>query len=214
MKTVTQVLTLLLCLAGVVSAQSIEFPYRGLDYSMTSKGGITVMVAPLSLSLLNYSAAHVWVTNGSKRTIRVEPQFFAARARPLKQPAAGDYQAVSDNVVVGQVMNRARLGDILTLVRAYERNLYGFKNDDAINYYQARKQMALAEGGSRKLRAAAMVSAIVLPKTDVPPGEFREGTVFFATGDTRSEFLGFTARMAGLQFDFSVPNAASQQSRD
>jgi len=202
MSTAPRLFVLLLLVCAVASAQSIQFPYRGLDYSMVSKEGLTVMVAPMKLSLLNYSAAHVWVTNGSKAVIRLDPRFFVARARGLKQVEPGDFVAISDSTVVADVMQRASMNDVLVLVRAYEQNLYGFKNDSAINYYQARKQIAAAEGSGRRFRAGAMVSAIILPKTDVPPGEFREGTIFFVMPDKKPEFLGFVARIAELQFTF------------
>lgn len=183
-------------------AQTIDVPYRGLEYSMLSKEGVTVMVAPLELSILDYSAAHVWITNGSSRAISVGPQVFTARARSPKHPQPAEFRGLSDGLVVREVLKRARFGDIMSLVRAYERNLYGFKNPQAVNYYQARKQIAMAEGGSRRMRAAATVSALVLQKTEIPPGEFREGTVFFPTGDKKSEFLEFSAWLGNLAFLF------------
>ncbi len=207
MKIALRMLLLSLIACAVASAQSIEFPYRGLDYSMVSKDGITVMVAPMNLNILNYSAAHVWITNGSKRPVHVEPQYFVAHAQGSKQPAAADFAAIPDAVVVTEVMQHARMNDVLALVRAYEQNLYGFRNDNAINYYQTRKQVAAAEGSGRHFRAAAMVSAIMLAKTDVPPGEFREGTIFFSTPDKKPQFLGFVARIAGLQFNFTAPTS-------
>lgn len=176
-------------------AQVIDVPYRGLDYLMLSKNGITVMIAPLDLNILHYSAAHVWITNGSTDRIEVEPEQFVARARTLRSPQPAAYRAVHDGNVVSAVLRGANFGDIMALVRAYERNLFGFRNNDAISFYQNRKQVALAEGGSRRMRAAATVSALVLHKTEVPPGEFREGTVFFDTTG-RSEFLEFSVRLA------------------
>lgn len=200
-------LALLALVGACAQAQTIEVPYRGLEYSMLSKEGVTVMIAPLDLSILKYSAAHVWITNGSSRSVVVSPQGFTARARGPKQREPAQYAGLSEALVVKEVLRRARFGDILALVRAYERNLYGFKNPQAVNYYQQRKQIAAAEGGSRRMRAAATVSALVLPKTDVPPGEFREGTVFFPTGDGKPEFLEFSVRMGDLSFLFRPRSA-------
>lgn len=191
---------LMVALAGALPAQTIEVPYRGLDYLVTSKDGITVMVAPLDLSILNYSAAHVWITNGSKRPVQVAPQLFTTKARTARQPNAVQLAGLADGFVVGEVMERARFNDVMALVRAYERNLYGFRNPTAVSYYQQRKQIAMAEGGGKRLRAAATVSALILQKTVVPPGEFREGTVFFATGDKKAEFLEFAVRLGDLSF--------------
>jgi len=193
---------LLLTLAAACAPAQIEVPYRGLEYSMLSKDGVTVMIAPLDLSILKYSAAHVWITNGSSRTVQVSPQVFTARARSPRQPQPANYAGVSAALVVNEALKHARFGDIMALIRAYERNLYGFKNPQALNHYQQRKQIAMAEGGSRRMRAAATVSALVLPKTEVPPGEFREGTVFFSTGDGKPEFLEFSARLGELSFLF------------
>ncbi len=194
-------------LEAALGAQAIEVPYRGLEYSMLSKDGVTVMVAPLELSILKYSAAHVWVTNGTSRAIQVSPQAFTVTARHVsgrhqRQPKPAEYAGAAEGLVVEEVMRKARFGDVMSLVRAYERNLYGFRNPQATGYYQARKQAAAAEG-SRKLRAGAMVSILILPKSDIPAGEFREGTVFFPTGDKKSELLSFTARVAGQSFVFA-----------
>lgn len=182
-------------------AQTIGVPYRGLEYSMLSRDGVTVMVAPLELSILNYSAAHVWVSNGSKRVVQLSPQVFTTKARNARNPQPVEVAGLAEGLVVRQVLERARFGDIMALVRAYERNLYGFKNPQAVNYYQQRKQIAMADSGStRRMRAAATVSALVLQKGDIPPGEFREGTVFFPTGDKKSEMLEFSARLGALSF--------------
>ena len=183
-------------------AQTIEVPYRGLNYSVLSKGGVTVMIARLELSILKYSAAHVWITNGSSCPIQVGPQFFSAKARSPRLPQPFKTVGLPEDLVVREVMKRARFSDVLSLVRAYERNLYGFKNAQAVSYYQKRKQIAMAGGGGRRIRAGATVSALVLERTEVPPGKFREGTVFFPTPDKQAEFLEFSARLAGFSFLF------------
>lgn len=205
MKTAARILLVALIGAIAAAGQAIEVPYRGLDYSMLSKDGVTVMIAPLDFTILQYSAAHVWITNGSKKPIQVLPQAFTARARTSRQAQPSEYRGLPDGTVVNQVMEHARFGDVLALVRAYERNLYGFKNPTAINYYQERKQIAAAEGGSRRFRAAAMVSAIILPKSDIPPGEFREGTVFFPVNDKKAQFTEFSVQVGGSSFVFRAP---------
>jgi hypothetical protein len=208
MKTARWIAIIIVATAVAAGGQSIEVPYRGLDYSMLSKGGVTVMIAPLDLTILHYAAAHVWITNGSSRTILVSPQAFVARARTPKQAQPAEFPGSADNKVVNDVMEHARFNDVLALVRAYERNLYGFKNPTAINYYQARKQVAAAEGSSRRFRAGAMVSALVLPKTQVPPGEFREGTVFFPVNDKKAQFTEFSVELGGLSFVFRPPQGS------
>lgn len=200
---------ILISAGGIARAQGIEVPYRGLDYSMLSRDGLTVMIAPMQLSILNYSAAHVWITNGTKRTVQVRPEWFTARLRNQRVPQPAEVAGANDATVVTQVMQRARFGDVMALVRAYERNLYGFKNQTALNYYQQRKQIAASEGSTRRITAAARVSALILQKTEIPPGEFREGTVFFPSGDRKSEFLGFSTRLGGESFLFRLPTPPS-----
>lgn len=202
------ILLIVLILPLVAPAQapppSIEVPYRGLEYLMATRDGLTVMVAPLDLNILKYSAAHVWITNGTRRTIHAGPQLFTARARVGPNGSPSAFAGVPDFVVVSEVMQRARFGDVLSLVRAYERNLYGFKNPTAMNHYQQRKQIAAAEGTSRKFRAGALVSALVLQNGPIPPGEFREGTVFFPTGEKPATFVEFETRLAGQSFTFQT----------
>jgi hypothetical protein len=47
------------------------------------------------------------------------------------------------------------------------------------NSYEARRQAALAEVNSTKLKAAAAASAIALVQTKLLPGESTDGAVFF-----------------------------------
>ena len=201
---------LVVCAQAQTPARTIEVPYRGLNYSVLSKGGVTVMVAPLELTILGYSAAHVWITNGSSCPIQVGPQAFTTKTRSpmVRQPVK--VVGLPEDRVVREVMRRARFDDVLSLVRAYERNLYGFKNAQAVGYYQKRKQIAQAAGGGR-FRAAATVSALVLQRTEVPPGEFREGTIFFPTREKQAEFLEFSARLDHLSFLFSSRSSRLQR---
>jgi hypothetical protein len=48
------------------------------------------------------------------------------------------------------------------------------------NAYEARRQAALAEVNSTKLKAAAAASAIALVQIKLLPGESTDGAVFFA----------------------------------
>src|SRR5436309_7642513 len=64
---------------GQVQQPSVEIPYKGLSYSMLSKAGVTVMVAQLNRSILEYSTVQVWISNGSRQTVRISPQFFEVR---------------------------------------------------------------------------------------------------------------------------------------
>src|SRR5213594_4041982 len=88
---------LALLLLALPAGAQIGVPYRGLEYSMLSRDGITVMIAPLDLSILNYSAAHVWISNGSRRAIQVTPQAFTTIARNARHPEPGPFIGLPDN---------------------------------------------------------------------------------------------------------------------
>ena len=47
--------------------------------------------------------------------------------------------------------------------------------------YEVRRQSALAEVSSTKLKAAAAASAIALVDTKLPPGDSTDGAIFFQT---------------------------------
>ncbi len=199
----------LLILASLAAAQkgppAIEVPYKGLRYSMLSRGGVTVMMAPLDRNILEYSTAQVWISNGSNRPVRVSPQFFRMVFDGSSEPLKG----TPDNTVLNDVMKRAKPHDIVELVKAYETTLFGFANEKSMGYYQKRKQQALASfGGGGKLRAAATASAIILPENLLRPGEIVDGTVFFRTEGRRQRVTTLGAELAGSLFDF--PQAINQ----
>ena len=58
--------------------------------------------------------------------------------------------------------------------------LYGNAQMRSTNGYEARRQNALAEVGSTKLKAAAAASAIALAPTKLAPGQSTDGAVFYA----------------------------------
>src|ERR1039457_3767638 len=106
---------LVLCVAMLVAAlataqapqqPSIEVPYKGLTYSMMSKGGVTVMGAPLNRMILEYQTVQVWISNGSKSYVRIAPQFFEVRQQGLPMLAG-----TSDDTVVAEIPQRARPKD-------------------------------------------------------------------------------------------------------
>ena len=70
-------------------------------------------------------------------------------------------------------------GDVIKLVSAYETALYGIPHMRVANSYESRRQAAMAEVASTKLKAAAAASAIALVQTKLLPGESTDGAVFF-----------------------------------
>lgn len=72
---------------------------------------------------------------------------------------------------------------MIKLVSAYETALYGIPHMRVANAYESRRQAALAEVSSTKLKAAAAASAIALVQTKLLPGESTDGAVFFGAND-------------------------------
>ena len=184
------------------SPPAIEVPYKGLRYSMLSRGGVTVMIAPLDRAILEYSTAQVWVSNGSKSVVRVNPQAFSMSVETAGQSEPRTMPGTAEGTVLNEILKRARSHDVLELVRAYEATLFGFANEKSLNYYQQRKQHALASAGSGKMRAAATASAIILAEKVLRPGEVVDGTVFFRTEGKHLRVASLSARLAGAVFEF------------
>jgi hypothetical protein len=185
---------------------AIEVPYKGLRYHMLSRGGITVMIAPLERTILEYATAQVWISNGSKVPVKIAPQAFAMRL----QGAPAGTPGAPDGFILQEIQKRVRGRDMQELVRAYETALFGFGNQQSLGYYQQRKQAALSQFGG-KLRAVATASAIILPERVLKPGEALDGTVFFRNDQKQSRIAAFSARIAGQVYEFPLapePEAA------
>jgi len=179
---------------------SVEIPYKGLSYSMLSKNGVTVMVAPMNHRILEYATVEVWISNGSKYPIHVDPRFFEART--AADPASPAIAGAEDLKVIDEIGRRAKSKDLSELVRTYETTLYGFANEKSVSYYEKRKHAVLASGG--KMRATATASAIILAEATLKAGETTDGTVFFAT-DPHSAIVSIGAHLAGSSYDFRIP---------
>src|SRR6266478_4816297 len=116
--------------------QSVEIPYKGLSYSMLSKGGVTVMVAQLNRNILEYSTVQVWISNGSRQSVHVSPQFFELHQEGT---SSAMLNGMNDNEVLNDIKQRAKSKDLGELVDAYETTLFGFANEKSMGYYQHRK---------------------------------------------------------------------------
>ena len=164
---------------------------------MASREGVTVMIAPLERTILEYSTAQVWISNNSGRPLPIAPQWFAASLEGGASSAA-----VQDTVVLSDIRKHASGRDIEELVRAYESLLLGLPDEKAVGYYEQRKRAAMASGG--KMRAAIMANVIILPETRLRPGETIDGTLFFrAGGKLRAKVTAFSADLGGRHFEFA-----------
>jgi hypothetical protein len=78
-------------------------------------------------------------------------------------------------------MKKASRHDVIKLVSTYEAGIYGNTRLQSTNGYELRRQSALAEVGSARIKAAAAASAIALVATRLTPGQSTDGAVFFST---------------------------------
>jgi hypothetical protein len=179
------------------SAQIIPFESNGLQYKTLTRGGVTVMFANLPAHLREYSIMQVSISNGSPISWTVKPEDFS-----YHQQDGTVWQASSALSVVNSLLAKAGRHDVIRLVTTYERGVYGNEHMQTTNGYEARRQSALAEGVSSRLKAGAAASALALVPTKLAAGESTDGAVFFASN---GKVLGpgtLLAHTGGEVFEF------------
>ncbi len=167
-------LAALLAACAPLSAQIIPFESNGLLYKTLTKGGVTVMFAYLPAHLKEYSIMQVSLANGSPISWMVKPEDFSYR-----QQDGTVWQAASALAVVNNLLAKAGRRDVIKLVTTYERGVYGNERMQTTNGYEARRESALAEGVSTRLKAGAAASALALVATKLASGESTDGAIFF-----------------------------------
>ena len=160
-----------------LQAQVIEFESGGLRYKTLTKNGVTVMFANLPSHVRDYSILQVAISNGSPIAWMVKPEDFSYRKQDGTLAQASP--ALS---VVTSLISKASRHDVIKLVSTYENGVYGNTHMKTTNGYEIRRQNALAEVSSAKLKAAAAASAIALVPTKLAVGESTDGAVFFSSG--------------------------------
>jgi hypothetical protein len=179
--------------------QAIEFESNGLKYQTLTRDGVTIMFAPLPAQVREYVVLQLAVSNGSpsNRTIKAEDfRFIRADGSVIAATPARN--------VVQQFLDKGGRNDVIKLVGTYEMGLYGLSRFQSTNGYEQRRQAALAEVSSSKLKSAAAASAIVFVTTKLLPGESTDGAVFFPT---QGQPLGegrLVALVGTAQFEFTV----------
>ncbi len=168
---------LLWLVAGLLPAQIIDFESNGLHYKTLTKGAVTVMFAYLPAHLKEYSIVQASIANGSPISWTIKPEDFSYR----RQDGTME-QASAALAVVNSLLARASRRDVVKLVTTYESSIYGNSNFQSTNGYETRRQSALAEGGSSRLKAGAAASAIALVPTKLNSGQSTDGAVFFLSG--------------------------------
>ena len=160
----------------IASAQVLEFESGGLKYKALTRGGVTIMFAPLPTRVLGYTILQVAISNGSPVSWSFKPEDFR-----FEREGGQRIQAVSAGTVVKQLLDHASRGDVGRLINAYEAALFGNARVHSTNGYEERRQDYLALG-STKLKAASAASAIALVTTKLTPGQSTDGAVFYPSG--------------------------------
>lgn len=190
---------ILLLVAFGLQAQVIEFESNGLRYKTLTKNGLTIMFAQLPAHVQDYSILQVAISNGSRVWWTVKPEDFTyERAGGARSTASTALDVVSGFI------SKANRHDVIKLVSTYEAGIYGNTRLNSTNGYEVRRQNALAEVGSARLKAAAAASAIALVPTRLSPGQSTDGAVFFPTNGKALGPGTLTIHAAGE--DFVFPN--------
>jgi hypothetical protein len=187
-----------------LGAQVISFEQNGLKYKTLSQEGATVMYAPLPAHLHDYSILQVGVMNGSENAFTVRPEDLSFR----REDGSVVY-GVPAREVVDHLLEHAGRDDVIKLIGTYEMSLSGVTRFRSTNGYEARRENALAEIGSAKLKAAATASAIAFITIKLAPGESTDGAVFFVTGGKPLGPGALRAHVAGHFFDFEPEGSSS-----
>jgi hypothetical protein len=162
-------------LPAVGWGQVIEFESGGLRYQTLTKDGLTIMVAPLQSNVREYTVIQVAISNGSRTPFVLKPEDFLYRPE-----GGGEVPALPARTVVNSLIDRASKSDVVKLVMAYESGLYGNTQYKSTNGFEQRRQNALTDFTSTRLKAAATASALAFVQTKLAPGQSTDGAVFYS----------------------------------
>lgn len=111
-------------------------------------------------------------------------------------------QASAALAVVSSLLEKASRHDVVKLVTTYEAGLYGNTRMQSTNGYEQRRESALADGVSTKLKAGAAASAIALVPTKLASGDSTDGAVFLPNGGKPLGPGTLLVHTGGEQFEF------------
>ena len=151
---VVPLLALALLAAVGAKSQIIEFESGGLKYQALTRNGVTVMFSPLPLHIREYTVIQVAISNGAPITWTVKPEDFR-----FEKSAGGAVQAQAARTVVDNFFEKASRGDVIKLVAAYEASLYNNAQIHSTNGYEARRQNAFADLGSKDRKSTRLNSS-------------------------------------------------------
>lgn len=158
----------------IAFGQVIEFDSGGLHYQTLTRRGVTVMFAHMPTHVREFTILQVAVSNGSRGHYTIRPEDFR-----FVRPDGSVVHATPAREVVNVLLEKGSRNDVIRLVSAYESGLYGIQRMLSTNGYEQRRQAALAEVQSTKVKAAAAASAIALVQIKLAPGQSTDGAVFF-----------------------------------
>jgi hypothetical protein len=184
---------------AAVRGQIIEFESGGLKYKTLTKSGVTVMYAALPTHIRDYAILQVAISNGSPISWSIRPEDFR-----FERSDGQTIQALPARTVVDTLMAKASRGDVIKLISVYEGGLYGQTQMHLTNGYETRRQDALAEMGSAKLKAAAAASAIALVMTKLLPGQSTDGAIFYVNQGKPLGAGHLIVNVAAETFDFAM----------
>ena len=187
-------------------AQVLEFESAGLKYKALTRGGVTIMFAPLPTKVLGYTILQVAISNGAPVSWSFKPEDFRFESVDGQR-----IQAVSAGTVVKQLLDHASRGDVGRLITAYEAALFGNAHVHSTNGYEERRQDYMAIG-STKLKAASAASAIALVTTKLDPGQSTDGAVFYPSKGKPLGAGRLMVEAAGEIFEFPVEAEPPQRS--
>lgn len=184
---------------ATLHAQVIEFEQNGLRYQTLTKNGLTVMFTSLPTNLKNYEVLQVAVSNGSRIPWTVKPEDFIIRRKD-----GVSLTPMPPRQVVDRMLDRAGRGEVIKLVQTYELGLYGLARLNSPSGYEKRRQAALAEVGSARLKAAAAASAVIYVNTKLMPGQSTDGAIFYPLNGRSSMPGSLIVHAAGEVFEFET----------
>jgi hypothetical protein len=200
------ILTALLAVA--LPAQVIEFESNGLRYLTLTRNGVTIMFAHLPVQVRGYAVLQVAISNGSSSTWTIRPEDFVFR-----RSDETEIRATPARNVVAEFLQHGGRADVVKLVTAYETGLYGVQKIKATSGYEQRRQSAMAELTSTRLKAAAAASAIVLVPVKMKPGESTDGAIFYPSAGKPLGAGQLLVQAAGTVFEFDTASPMPQDSR-
>lgn len=182
------------------AAQVIQFEANGLKYQTLTRRGVTVMFAQLPSHVRDFVILQASVSNGSGGPYLIKPEDFV-----FIRPDGTEVRAWGARSVVASLIEKGSRNDVIKLVSTYEAALYGSNRMRSTNGYEARRQAALAEVSSTRLKAAAAASAIALVQTKLASGESTDGAVFFHFdhGDRKTTLGRLVVRTNTDSFEFN-----------